>query len=315
MKKSILFSISLFTTVCLAVSTAQVSAQKSDEVAIKNAIQNESSTYFHKNYDGWANTWTHDTANYIIGIGPAGYGETKGWNAINALFTQYIKNLPVRTDAEIAPHLNFTDFQIYVNGNTATASFTDNYKMSTRESYTMVKQKGAWKILNITRLNSANYTMMRTFSLMKTFEGKWVLDGEGTREPSNGGKLNEASFSLRETPYGLEQISRFINSNPKGKSVAIPPALEYFIPDYSTGTVFYLVVDKGLLGQTYTQTGTVTSDGMNSFTVTVMYPDKPTAVKSEYTVSLQNGKWHQVGKNFDREGNQTETDILDMRRL
>lgn len=314
MKKSILFGISLLMTVGLTVSTTEITAQKSDEAAIKKVIQDEASLYYHKNYDGWANLWAHDTANYIIGIGPAGYRETKGWNAIAARYKQSIQNLKVRTDAEIAPLINYTDFQIYVNGNTAAATFTDSYRGPARGSYTLVKQNGAWKVLNATTVNSANYAMMRTINLMKTFIGKWVLDGAAAAAPG-GGKLNEASFVLRETPYGLEQISSFINSDSKGKSRAMPPAIEYFIPDYATSKVFYLVVDKSAIGQTYIQTGTVTSDEMNSFTVTVMYQDKPDAIQTQYTVSLQNGKWHQVGTRFDRNGKQTGTETVDMRRL
>lgn len=315
MKKLMLVNAGLMMTLCFTLGTTHAFAQKSEDAAIKKVIQDEASLFYHKNYDGWANVWAHDTANYTIGIGPAGYQEDRGWNAIAATYKIRIQNLRVRTDAEIAPLINYTDFQIYVNGNIATATFLNTYPAPGRQSYTLVKQNGAWKIMNITSLNSANYAIMRTINLMKTFEGKWALDGVATMDPSNGMKLNEASFILKESPYGLEQISSFITSDANGRSAAIPPAIEYFIPDYNTGTVFYLVVEKAVRGQTYTKTGIVTSDGMNSFTVTVMYPNKPTSIQNEYTVSLVNGKWHQVGKDYDINGKVTSTTQLDMHRI
>jgi CDP-diacylglycerol pyrophosphatase len=82
MKKSMLFGIVRIMTACLTLSTIQTNAQKKDEDAIKKVIHEETSTYFHKNYDGWADTWAHDSADNVLNTGPYPHQEIAGWNAI-----------------------------------------------------------------------------------------------------------------------------------------------------------------------------------------------------------------------------------------
>lgn len=315
MKKLILFGIGLFMTVCLTMSTTQIHAQKSEEAAIKKVLNQETSDFFHKNYDAWAANWVHDTATSVLNIGPAGFGHLTGWNAISEQYKQNIQNLRPRTEAEIASFLNKTDYHIYINGNVATVSFKEGDRDPKTEMRTLVKQNGSWKILNYTLVNDDRYKIQNIMANMKVFVGKWVSDGTATMEPDNGTVLNSAEFVLWETPTGLEQTSNFMVTNSKGVSNAIPTDYEYFIPDYNTNTIFYLSVRKNRTGQTFTERGTITSEKMNSFTVTTNYPDKPNSIESEYTVTLENGKWHQVGKNYDINGKVTTTHTLDLRRL
>lgn len=299
----------------LLITTSQVSAQKSDEAAIKKVLQQETSSYFHKNYDAWTQTWMHDSADYVLRAGPNGYNKVEGWNAIAAQYKDDINNLHVRTDKEIEPFLNKQDYHIYVNGNMATVSFKEGSENPNVESRTMIKENGTWKILNFTMLNNKAYALKQAMGNMRTFVGKWELVGKPTMEPSNGGTLNAGEFELKETPLGFEQLSSFIFTNKDGKSFAPPADYEYFVPDYNTNTISYSNVRKNRMGQTFTGTGKVTSDGANSFTVTTMYPDKADAIRNEYTVTLKDGKWHQVDKDFDKNGKQVYTSTLEMRRV
>jgi len=157
--------------------------------------------------------------------------------------------------------------------------------------------------------------LIRIMNNMKVFVGKWVLDGSVSEEPDNGRVLNSAEFVLRETPTGLEQTSRFIYTNSKGVTSAPPTDYEYFIPDYGTGKIFYLGVEKNHSGLTFTETGTIASEKTNSFTVTTTYPDKPNAKRVEYTVTLENGKWHQIAKRSDENGKVIGTEIINLKRL
>lgn len=302
-------------TACFTLSATQMFAQNSDEAAIKKVLNEETSNYFHKNYDGWADTWVHDTAASVLRAGTGNYEQLLGWNAISAEYKNDIKGLRSRTDAEIAPFLNKTDYNIYINGNVATVSFKEGGNTPNTEMRTLVKQNGAWKILNFTLINNGTYAMNNIIGNMRSFLGKWVMDGKATMEPSNGGELNSAEFVLKETPIGFEQLSNFMVTTNKGQSFAPPADYEYFIPDYNTNTVSYMSVRKNRFGETFTNTGKITSEGINSFTVTVMYPYKPTAIQNEYTVSLVNGKWHQVAKNYDINGALTSTNTIDLRRL
>lgn len=315
MKKVIISGIGLFMTICLAMSTTQVSAQKSDEAAIKKVINQETSDFFHKNYDAWITNWAQDTAASVLNIGPAGVRRLNGWNAISAQYKTIIQNLRPRTNEEFASILNRTDFHIYINGNMATVSFKEGKTNPNTELRTLVKQNGAWKILSLTMINDDRYDMTYIMNTMKAFVGKWVMDGTPTVDTSNPGQMNSAEFVLWETPNGLEQTSKFMVTNDKGVTNAIPTDYEYFIPDYNTNKIFYLSVEKNHFGQTFTGEGIITSDKMNSFTVTTTYPDKPDQIETEYTVTMQNGKWHQVGKNYDRNGKVVRTETMDMRRL
>src|SRR5438309_7610967 len=104
-------------TFFLFIAFTKTNAQKSEDDAIKKVIQQETSTYFHKNYDGWADTWAHDSAVCIVRVSNAGHSETMGWNAVSRSYKQEIETMPVLDEATIAPYLNKTDYHIYVNGN------------------------------------------------------------------------------------------------------------------------------------------------------------------------------------------------------
>lgn len=311
MKKSILYGAICTIAACFIMAIA--TAQKSDEAAIKKVLNEETSNYFHKDYNGWANTWVHDTAASILRANANGHSQILGWNAISTEYKNDINGLQERTDDEIKPFLNKTDYHIYINGNMASVSFKEGEKNPNTEMRTLVKQNGAWKILNFTLVDDAAYAMKNIMSNMRAFEGKWVLDGKATDEPSDG-ELNSAVFQFKETPTGMEQLSHFMFTNSQGQSFAPPTAHEYFIPDYNTNTIKYIAVRKNRFGQTFTETGNITSDKMNSFTVTVMNPGKPDKVSSQYTVSLKNGEWHQVGQQFDDNGKQVFMSTMNLRR-
>jgi hypothetical protein len=313
MKKTILYALICAIAGCFIFTNA--SAQKSDEAAIKKVLNEETSNYFHKNYDGWANTWVHDTAASVLRASTDGFEQLLGWNAISTEYKNDINGLSERTEDEIKPYLNKTDYHIYINGNMATASFKEGDKNPNTEMRTLVKQNGAWKILNFTLIDDGAYAIKNIISNMRAFEGKWVLDEKGTSDPPNGTVLNSAVFQLRETPIGMEQLSDFVFTANNGQSYAPPTAHEYFIPDYNTNTIKYMVIRENRFGQTFTQSGKITSDKMNSFTVTIMNPARPEMISSQFTVSLENGEWHQVGKHFDDNGKQTNSNTMNFRRL
>ncbi len=313
MKKRIILGTAVLMAGCLTVSTIKSNAQSKDVAAIKKVIEEESNAYFHKNYDNWLKTWAHDPADVHLNIGPSGYGYLIGWSAIAAEYKKEMQQMGTMSEADIAPLVHKTDYDIKVNGNMASASFK-NGKHHNAELRTLVKQNGQWEILSLTSINSAAYAMRTTINRMKTFTGKWVLDGKASMKPSNGVELNSLQFDLEVTPNGLEQLSDATFSN-KGHSFAPPTEYEYFIPDYSTNTVSYMDIYKNPSGQTFTRIGQVTSNHPNSFTVTVMYSGKPTTIQDEYTVTMKNGERHEVGRHFNRDGKRTSTSTINLRRM
>lgn len=300
--------------VCFLFSAfTKTNAQKADEDAIKKVIQQETNSFFHKDYDKWADTWLKDSAAFVMRAGPSGQSKTMGWNAINNEYKQSIANLPVYDEAAVAPYLNKTDFNIYINGNMASVSFKEGDKMPSPESRTLVKQNGAWKILNMTIIDGS-YALMDAVNNMKTFLGKWELDGKFTVEPDDGSEVKMMKIELKETPNGLEQISdvSYVYNN---QTYSPPAECEMFIPDYSQSEIQYMDIQKNTSGQTYTNTGKVSIEQPNSYTVRSMFTTKPTAVQYEYTVTLKDGKWHQVSKNYGMDGKVNHTYTFDMHRM
>lgn len=300
--------------VCFLFSVfTKTNAQKADEDAIKKVIQQETNSFFHKDYDKWADTWLKDSAAFVMRAGPSGQSKIMGWNAINNEYKQSIANLPVYDEAAIAPYLNKTDFNIYINGNMASVSFKEGDKMPSPESRTLLKQNGAWKILNMTIIDGS-YAMMDAVNNMKAFLGKWEYDGNFTVEPNDSSQVKMARFELKETPNGLEQLSdvSYIANN---QTYNPPTECEMFVPDYNQNDIQYIDIQKSSSGQTYTSMGKVSSEQPNSYTVKAMYPDKPIAVQYEYTVTLKDGKWHQVAKYYGMDGKLMRTFTFDMHRM
>ena len=118
-------------------------AQKAEEDAIKKVIQQETSTYFKKNYDGWTQTWVHDSAACIMRTGTTYNSQVMGWNAIAAEYKEAMSNMTAYSDADMAPFLNKTDFNIYINGNMASVTFKEGNENPNPEMRTLVKQNGA----------------------------------------------------------------------------------------------------------------------------------------------------------------------------
>lgn len=298
----------------LFITFARTDAQKADEDAIKKVIQQETSSFFHKDYEKWADTWIKDSAAFIMRAGPSGQSKLMGWNAIANEYKQAIANLNVMDEAALAPYMTKTDYNIYINGSMASVSFKEGDKMPSPESRTLVKQNGAWKILNMTIIDGS-YALMDAANTMKAFVGKWEYETNSfSVEPSDSSQLKTLNFEMKETPYGLEQLSTvsYVFNN---ETYSPPAECEYFIPNYNQNTIAYMDIQKNAAGQTYTNTGKVTSDARNSFTVTSMYADKPTAIQYEYTVTLKDGKWHQVSKYYGMDGKLMRTFIFDLHRM
>lgn len=164
-----MFSLLLFAT------SFKTNAQKSEEEAIKQTLQHEIISYFHNDYEGWANMWAHDSVCYVVRTGISGQFELMGWNAISNHYKQSIENLSVMDDASIAPFLSKKDFHFYINGNMATVSFKQGNILPNFETSTLIKQNGTWKILNFTHIDNSSYAMLDIIKAMESFMGKnWM---------------------------------------------------------------------------------------------------------------------------------------------
>jgi len=187
-----------------------------------------------------------------------------GWNAIAAEYKEAMANMTAYSDADMAPFLNKTDFNIYINGNMASVTFKEGNENPNPEMRTLVKQNGAWKILNMTLIVKGSYNLLDACNTMKALAGKWELeDNSFKNESSNKYELKIAKFELKETPNGgLEQLSD-VTYTYNNQMYAPPTEHEYFVPDYNTNNITYLDIQKNSSGQTYTNNGKVASDHTN----------------------------------------------------
>jgi len=294
---------------------SKINAQKAEEDAIKKVIAQETSSFFHKDYNKWEETWLKDSAAYVWRSGPSGQYKLMGWNAIASAYKQSIADMSVMDEAAIAPFMNKTDYHIYINGNMAAVTFKEGDKMPSPESRTLVKTNGAWKILNMSIIDNSSYELMDAINNMKAFAGKWEYENNSfTVQPDDSSRIKTLRFELKETPNGLEQLSD-VSYTFRNETYTPPTECELFIPDYNQTEIQYLDIQKNTSGQTSTNLGKVSSNEPNSFTVKSVYADKPTVVQYEYTVSLKDGKWHQVSKYYGRDGSLTRTFTFDLHRM
>jgi len=169
-----LLPLGLLSLSLLAVSI-KTNAQKSEEEAIKKTLQQESNSYFNKDYDGWANNWTHDSANYVINTGASAQSQLMGWDAISTEYKHSMENSSVTDDASIAPSLNKRDFHFYINGNVAIVSFKQGGLLPNIGTSTLIKQNGAWKIFNFTLINNGLYDIQSVMKVVNSFFGKYWM--------------------------------------------------------------------------------------------------------------------------------------------
>ena len=297
----------------IILTTFSAHAQKADEDAIKKVVQEETSSFFHKDYDKWADTWAKDSATFVMRADPTGSSELAGWNALSTNYKQSMQGMSTMDEESIQPYLNKTDWHFYINGNMATVTFKEGNKLLSWETRTLVKQNGSWKLLNMTIIG--DYSFTGVINNLRAFTGKWQIDDNSfMMEPNDSTSLKSAAFEFKETPNGFEQWSN-VTYLSKNQTYVAPAECEYFIPDYNQNEVNYMDIQRSNIGQTYTTSGRVTSADANSFTVTGMYGDKPTAMQYEYTVTLKDGKWHQVAKQYDRTGKLTSTITFEMHRI
>lgn len=291
-------------------------AQKSEEEAIKKVIQQETYCYFHKDYDGWANTWAHDSSSYVVWSGTSVHRQLIGWNAIAAAYKQDMNNMPASDEALLARSTNKTDHRFFINGNTAVVSFKEGETDPNFETRSLIKQNGSWKILNHTLHDNRSYRLMETVGLLRSLIGTWEFDPGGPMiKTSDGLQVKTIRSEIAETVNGFMMVSTGTLVSADGNVVNMPLETELFIPDYNLMELVCLDIQKDQYGQTVTYPGKLKLNNGGSFTVRYMYAAKPTATKYEYTVDLKGGKWHQSTKWFAIDGRQTESFVNDMQKL
>ena len=288
-----------------------------EQDAIRKVIELETQYYFEGNYDKWANTWAHETTDYMIFTSPTGNGETIGWNNISANYKPGMSHGPIISAAEVAKRYKKYDYKYKINGNLANVIFREgkgNFITKTLE-----KQNGEWKITGMTLVYSTDYTFKENITVLKSYIGKWkFVDGsyktESEQPADSNSKQVSMDYDIHETSYGIEFTST--NASTYSGKPYSSAANEDFIPDNSQNEIKYFDFEKGASSYVTATTGTASFDTTGKFVVKGMYEDKPAATRFEniYTIT-SDGLLHQEGRSYDTNGKVTFKWFFDLKRL
>ena len=127
---------------------------KAEEEAIKALAQKESTSFYSRDYEAWADCWWHDASIMHINAGTFSYSEIVGWDSWDA----QLKKDYFKTEQEF-PKINveWADWHIKVGQNMAWASFHATEKLASsqdtteppqpkRELRIAEKRDGQWKL-------------------------------------------------------------------------------------------------------------------------------------------------------------------------
>ncbi|MCB0548946.1 MAG: nuclear transport factor 2 family protein [Phaeodactylibacter sp.] len=141
--------IAIITALLIASSSIAFGQKKasasSDEAAIKEVIEQESRTFWARDFKSWEKLWVHEPYTIWTAASNTGVRQYNGWNAwkeqVENLFAESPEAIPY--DGDVKKH-NFS-FRIYGNGAWVTFE-QDNKGTITYETRIMEKHGGKWKI-------------------------------------------------------------------------------------------------------------------------------------------------------------------------
>ncbi|MFI5188336.1 MAG: hypothetical protein ACHQF0_16515, partial [Chitinophagales bacterium] len=238
------YLISLFAFFTLSSLHAQKNTPEQD--AVRKVIEQETKYFFDGNYDKWADTWAHESTDYVIFTSPNGNSETIGWDNISAGNKPNMKNVPQISADELATTYKKYDYQYKINGNLANVTFREG--KGNFQTKTLEKQNGEWKITGMTLVYSTDFKFKASYNTLKSYVGKWKLvegsySAENMQSGPNDGKMMSNDYDIHETAYGIEFTST--SSSTYTGIAYFNTSSECFIPDNSQNEIKYFDFEKG----------------------------------------------------------------------
>ena len=151
--------IAIFTTL-LAVSSSfafgqDKTASNSIEEVIKQVIEQESRTFWARDFKSWQKLWVHEPYTIWTAASNTGVRQYYGWDAwkeeVENLFQESPEPIPYEGDVKKSNY----NFRVYGNGAWVTFE-QDNKGTTTYESRIMEKHGGKWKIAAVQLFFNAN---------------------------------------------------------------------------------------------------------------------------------------------------------------
>ena len=141
------------------------SLAQTDNDAIKQVLRSETEGFFKRDKAEWSNAWAHTPyIHFAANLYGGDFMLIKGWDKLEKQFASQFKSSKV-TDKVTVQNSNYT---IHQNGNMAFVAYdqtlVDSHgKTLSKESRTLEKLNGQWKIINVTAL-----TNLKNFGLAQS---------------------------------------------------------------------------------------------------------------------------------------------------
>ena len=151
--------------VLLLLSAVSRSLAQADNDAIKRVLRSETEGFFKRDKAMWSNAWAHTPyVHFAANLYGGDFMLIKGWDKLEKQFASQFKSSKV-TDKVAVQNANYT---IHQNGNMAFVAYdqtlVDSHgKTQSKESRTLEKLNGQWKIINVTAL-----TNLKNFGLAQS---------------------------------------------------------------------------------------------------------------------------------------------------
>ena len=145
-----------FVVVALLLSTVTRGWSQADDEVIKRVLRSETEGFFKRDKAEWASAWAHTPyIHFAANLYGGDFMLVKGWNSLEKQFANQFKSSKV-TDKVTVQNDNYT---IHQNGNMAFVAYdqtlVDSHgKTTSKESRTLEKINGQWKIINVTALTN-----------------------------------------------------------------------------------------------------------------------------------------------------------------
>lgn len=151
--------------VAFVLSTVLQSLAQADADAIKRVLRSETEGFFKRDKAEWANAWAHTPyVHFAANLYGGDFLLVKGWDKLEKQFASQFKSSKV-SDKVTVQNANYT---VHQNGNMAFVAYdqtlVDSHgKTTSKESRTLEKINGQWKIINVTAL-----TNLKSFGLAQS---------------------------------------------------------------------------------------------------------------------------------------------------
>lgn len=154
----------IITALCLLFACQGKINMNAEKDAIKALAQKESTSYYNRDYEAWADCWWHDAS--VIHMDPMtfNYYETIGWDSLNAQRRDNFNTEQERPKRKV----DWSDWHIKVDQNLAWAYFTATESMEStqgavessinkRELRIAEKRDGKWKLTCVVAIDKSGY--------------------------------------------------------------------------------------------------------------------------------------------------------------